>query len=62
MDSAKKVKWIIPFKKFGMVRVKWCKLGEKACTDQHVIHSFVIFHTVKYSFIHFKTSIIYDYQ
>ena len=28
MDSAKKVRWIIPFKKFGMVRVKDLPVGK----------------------------------
>ena len=52
MDSAKNVKWIIPFKKFGMVRVKYnarfnvkfnviytgkCSSDEVQCSDYKCI-------------------------
>ena len=35
MDSAKKVRWIIPFKQFGMVRVNWPN-------NSHFIVKFII--------------------
>ena len=54
MDSAKNVRWIIPLKKFGMVRVK---------TFQAYIHNTSTldnFFSQKFMFINFPASIIIE--